>query len=102
MCGMNGYLEANKDDDDGDIEDRVSRVPVTKRRVTTLPYKCQHKQTTYTMPCRLYKLHRLTERYSRLAHYFAQFWGLELLLGHLTTSGAKFDVILARRPRFPI
>jgi len=39
------------------------------------------------------KLHRLTERDSRLAHYFALFGGLELRLGCLTTSGAKSDVM---------
>jgi len=38
------------------------------------------------------KLHRLTERDSRLAHYFAQFWCLGLLLGYSATSGAKSDV----------
>jgi len=43
------------------------------------------------------KLHRLTERDSRLAHYFVLFWGLRLLslLGYLSTSGGKFDVNLA-------
>ena len=40
-----------------------------------------------------YKLHRLTERDSRLAHYFALFWGLGLRLGHLATTGATPDVI---------
>jgi len=35
----------------------------------------------------------LTERENRLAHYFALFWGLGLLLGYLATSGAKSDVI---------
>ena len=39
------------------------------------------------------KLHLLTERDSRLAHYFAQLWGLELHLGYLAISGAKSDVI---------
>jgi len=39
------------------------------------------------------KLHRLTERDSRLTHYFVLFWGLWLLLGYLATSGAKSDVI---------
>ena len=39
------------------------------------------------------KLHRLTERYSTLAHYFALFGGLGLRLGYLTSSGAKSDVI---------
>jgi len=34
----------------------------------------------------------LTEQDNRLAHYFALFWGLGLLLGHLATSGAKYDV----------
>ena len=48
-------------------------------------------------------VHCLTNRYSRLAHYFALFWGLGLCFGYLGTSGAKYDVIfiLARRPRFP-
>jgi len=36
---------------------------------------------------------RLTERDSRLTHYFALFWGLRLRLGDLPTSGAKSDVI---------
>jgi len=31
--------------------------------------------------CGYNKLHRLTERDSRLAHYFALFWGLGLCLG---------------------
>jgi len=35
----------------------------------------------------------LTERDSRLAHYFALFWGFGLRLDYLATSGAKFDVI---------
>jgi len=35
----------------------------------------------------------LTERDNRLAHYFALFRGLELLLGYLATSGAKSDDI---------
>jgi len=39
------------------------------------------------------KLHRLTERDSKLAHHFALFWGLGLRLGYLATSGAKSDVI---------
>jgi len=39
------------------------------------------------------KLHRLTERDSRLAHSFALLRGLGLRLGYLATSGAKFDVI---------
>ena len=39
------------------------------------------------------KLHRLTERDSRLAHYFALLWGLGLRLGYLATSRAKYDVI---------
>jgi len=39
------------------------------------------------------KLHRLTERDSMLAHYFALVWGLGLRLGYLATSGAKSDVI---------
>jgi len=39
------------------------------------------------------KLHRLTERDSRLAHYFALLWGLGLLLGYLASSGAKSDVM---------
>jgi len=39
------------------------------------------------------KLHRLTERDSRLAHYFALFWGLGLRLDYLATSDAKSDVI---------
>jgi len=39
------------------------------------------------------ELHRLTERDSRLAHYFALLWGLGLLLEYLASSGAKFDVI---------
>jgi len=39
------------------------------------------------------KLHRLTERDSRLAHYFALLWGLGPRLGYLATSGAKSDVI---------
>ena len=37
----------------------------------------------------LNKLHRLTERDSRLAHYFALFWGLGLRLGYTATSGTK-------------
>jgi len=37
------------------------------------------------------KLHRLTERDSRLAHYFALLWGWGLLLGYF--SGAKSDII---------
>jgi len=40
------------------------------------------------------KLHRLTERDSRLAHYFALFGGLEASLGYFATSGAKSDVYL--------
>jgi len=36
----------------------------------------------------LNKLHRITERDSRLAHYFALFWGLGLRLDYLA------DVIL--------
>jgi len=40
----------------------------------------------------MHKLHRLTERDSRLAHYFALFWGLGLLLGYIATSNAKSDV----------
>ena len=39
------------------------------------------------------KLHRLTERDSRLEHYFALFWGLGLRLGYFVTSGAKADII---------
>jgi len=39
------------------------------------------------------KLHRLTERDSRLAHYFALLWGLGLHLSYLATSSAKSDVI---------
>ena len=39
------------------------------------------------------KLHRLTERDSRLEHYFALFGGLGLNLGYLATSSAKSDVI---------
>ena len=39
------------------------------------------------------KLHRLTERDSRFAHYFALFGGLGLRLGYLATYGAKSDVI---------
>jgi len=38
------------------------------------------------------KRHRLPERDSRLAHYFELFWGLQLLLGYLATSGTKSDV----------
>jgi len=41
----------------------------------------------------LNKLHRLTERDSRLAQYFALFWGLGLHLGYFDTSGANSDVI---------
>ena len=37
-------------------------------------------------------LHRLTERESRLAHYFAAFGGLGLRFGYLATSSAKSDV----------
>jgi len=38
-----------------------------------------------------HKLHRfrLTERDSRLTHYFALFWGLGLRLGYIATSNAK-------------
>jgi len=39
------------------------------------------------------KLHRLTERDSRLAHFFALFLGLGLRLGYIATSNAKSDVI---------
>jgi len=35
----------------------------------------------------------LTERDNRLAHSFWLFWSVGLLLGYLTTSGAKSDVI---------
>jgi len=38
-------------------------------------------------------LRRLTERDSRLAHYFALFWGLGLRLGYLAISDAKSDII---------
>ena len=38
-------------------------------------------------------LHPLTERDSRIAHYFALFRGLGLLLGYLAISGAKSDII---------
>ena len=49
------------------------------------------------------------ERDNRLAHYFALFWGLGLILGYLTTSDAKSDVtflpgdpdFLGRRRNFP-
>jgi len=41
---------------------------------------------------RINKPHRLTERDSRLAHYFALLWGLGLRFGYLATSGAKSDV----------
>jgi len=34
-------------------------------------------------------MHHLTERESRLTHYFVLFWGLGLLFGYLATSGAK-------------
>jgi len=40
------------------------------------------------------ELHHLTEWDSRLACYFALFWGLGLRSGYLATSGAKSDVIL--------
>jgi len=46
------------------------------------------------------KLHRLTERDSRLAHYFALFWGLRLRFGYLATSAAKSDCIFC--PTTPI
>jgi len=47
------------------------------------------------------KLHRLTERDSRLAHYFELFWGLWLLLEYLASSGAKSDVVfLVGEPDF--
>jgi len=39
------------------------------------------------------KLHHLTERDSRLAHYFELFWGLRLLLQYLASSSTKSDVI---------
>ena len=39
------------------------------------------------------KLHRLTERDNRLAHYFVLFRSRKLLLGYLATSGAKSDLI---------
>jgi len=39
------------------------------------------------------KLHRLTEQDNSLAHYFALFGDLGLLLEYLATSGAKSDVI---------
>jgi len=39
------------------------------------------------------KLHCLTKWDSRFKHYFALFWLLGLLLGYLSTSGAKSDVI---------
>jgi len=51
----------------------------------------------------------LTGRNNRLAHshsyrdsHFGLSWALGLLLGYSATSGAKSDVILARRPRFPV
>jgi len=48
------------------------------------------------------KLHRLTERDTRLAHYFALFRGLGLRLSYLATSGAKSYVIfLLGDPDFP-
>jgi len=37
------------------------------------------------------KLHRLTERNSRLAHYFALFWGLELRLGYLVQNQTSYS-----------
>ena len=47
------------------------------------------------------KLHRITERDSRPAHYFALFWGLGLPLGYLATPSAKSDVIfLLSHPDF--
>ena len=39
------------------------------------------------------KLHHLTERDSRLAHYFALFWCLGLRFGYVAISNAKSDVI---------
>jgi len=42
-----------------------------------------------------YKLHRLTERDSRLERYFPLFGGLGLRLGYLATSGAKSDAIFS-------
>jgi len=39
------------------------------------------------------KLHCLTERDSRLAHYFALLWVLGLCLGYLATFCVKSDVI---------
>jgi len=33
------------------------------------------------------------ERGSRLAHYFALFWGLGYFWGYLATSSPKYDVI---------
>jgi len=52
--------------------------------------------------CRAYvnKLHSLTERGSRLAHYFALLWGLGLRLRY--TSGAKSDVVFLRLSRLVI
>jgi len=49
----------------------------------------------------------LSERDSGFAHYFAQFWGLGLLLGNLATvllvqNLISYYHILARRPQFPI
>jgi len=39
------------------------------------------------------KLHRLSERDSRLAHHFGPFCGLWLLLWYLATSSAKSDAV---------
>jgi len=42
---------------------------------------------------KIQKAASLTERDNRLAHYFALYLDLGLLLGYLATSGAKSDVI---------
>ena len=71
----------------------VDTSPITDRCVKEL--ECPRTEVTVHKFNSSYrnKLHRLTERDSRLAQHFAVSWSLGLLLGYLRTSSEKPNVI---------
>jgi len=67
--------------------------PLRALTTTTRRTSCVIDRAAFDNVTRLKQAASLTERDNRLAHYFALFYGLGLLLGYLSTSGAKSDVI---------